>query len=204
MAANDTTVGIVGVGRMGANIARHLNDQGYAVTAVYDVNSAIAQELAAEIGAQACDTLGQVNGLADTIITVVTDDQAMYAIFAEDGDSLLQNAAGKLFINCATITPQVHVDVEQRAEAAGAQSLEACMASSITQARDGTLYLMCGGNEDAFARARPLLDTMSVSLRYIGPAGTAAQVKALVNMVMNINTAGLAEGLGLGEGIGTR
>ena len=202
MAANDTTVGIVGVGRMGANIARHLNDQGYAVTAVYDVNSAIAQELAAEIGAQACDTLGQVNGLADTIITVVTDDKAMYAIFAEKGDSLLQNAAGKLFINCATITPQVHVDVEQRAEKAGAQSLEACMASSITQARDGTLYLMCGGNEDAFARARPLLDTMSVSLRYIGPAGTAAQVKALVNMVMNINTAGLAEGLGLGEALG--
>ena len=202
MAANDTTVGIVGVGRMGANIARHLNDQGYAVTPVYDVNSAAAQELAAEIGAQACDTLGQVTGLADTIITVVTDDKAMYAIFAEEGDSLLQNAAGKLFINCATITPQVHVDVEQRAEAAGAQSLEACMASSITQARDGTLYLMCGGSEDAFARARPLLDTMSVSLRYIGPAGTAAQVKALVNMVMNINTAGLAEGLGLGEALG--
>ena len=202
MAANDTTVGIVGVGRMGANIARHLNDQGYAVTAVYDVNSAAAQELAAEIGAQACDTLGQVNGLADTIITVVTDDKAMYAIFAEEGDSLLQNAAGKLFVNCATITPQVHVDVEQRAEKAGAQSLEACMASSITQARDGTLYLMCGGNEDAFARARPLLDTMSTSLRYIGPAGTAAQVKALVNMVMNINTAGLAEGLGLGEALG--
>ena len=202
MAANDTTVGIVGVGRMGANIARHLNDQGYAVTAVYDVNSAAAQELAAEISAQACNTLAQVTGLADTIITVVTDDQATYAIFAEEGDSLLQNAAGKLFVNCATITPQVHVDVEQRAVAAGAQSLEACMASSITQARDGTLYLMCGGNEDAFARARPLLDTMSTSLRYIGPAGTAAQVKALVNMVMNINTAGLAEGLGLGEALG--
>ena len=196
------TVGVVGVGRMGANIARHLNDEGYAVTAVYDVNSAIAQELAGEIGAQACDTLAQVTSLADTIITVVTDDQAMYAIFAEEGDSLLQGAAGKLFVNCATITPQVHVDVEQRAEAAGAQSLEACMASSITQARDGTLYLMCGGNEDAFNRARPLLDTMSVSLRYIGSAGKAAQVKALVNMVMNINTAGLAEGLGLGEALG--
>ena len=196
------TVGVVGVGRMGANIARHLNDEGYAVTAVYDVNSALAQELAGEIGAQACDSLAQVTGLADTIITVVTDDQAMYAIFAEEGDSLLQGAAGKLFVNCATITPQVHVDVEQRTEAAGAQSLEACMASSITQARDGTLYLMCGGNEDAFNRARPLLDTMSISLRYIGPAGKAAQVKALVNMVMNINTAGLAEGLGLGEALG--
>ncbi|MYB76225.1 MAG: NAD(P)-dependent oxidoreductase [Chloroflexi bacterium] len=196
------TVGVVGVGRMGANIARHLNDEGYAVTAVYDVNAAIAQELAGEIGAQACGTLAQVTSLADTIITVVTDDAAMYAIFAESGDSLLQGAAGKLFVNCATITPQVHVDVEQRAEAAGAQSLEACMASSITQARDGTLYLMCGGNEAAFNRAKPLLDTMSISLRYIGSAGKAAQVKALVNMVMNINTAGLAEGLGLGEALG--
>ena len=196
------SVGVVGVGRMGANIARHLNDEGYAVTAVSDVNADLAAELAGEIGAQACDSLAQVTGLADTIITVVTDDQAMYAIFAGEGDSLLQGAAGKLFVNCATITPQVHVDVEQRAEAAGAQSLEACMASSITQARDGTLYLMCGGNEDAFNRARPLLDTMSVSLRYIGSAGKAAQVKALVNMVMNINTAGLAEGLGLGEALG--
>ena len=196
------SVGVVGVGRMGANIARHLQDEGYNVTAVSDVNAAAAQELAGEIGAQACDSLALVTSLADTIITVVTDDAAMYAIFAEEGDSLLQGANGKLFVNCATLTPQVHVDVEQRAAAAGAQSLEACMASSITQARDGTLYLMCGGSEDAFNRAKPLLDTMSISLRYIGPAGTAAQVKALVNMVMNINTAGLAEGLGLGEALG--
>ena len=85
MAANDTTVGIVGVGRMGANIARHLNDEGYAVTAVYDVNSAPAQELAAEIGAQACNTLAQVTGLADTIITVVTDDQGYVRDFRGRG-----------------------------------------------------------------------------------------------------------------------
>ena len=196
------TIGVVGVGRMGANIARHLHDEGYAVTAVYDVNAPAAQELAGEIGAQACGNLARVTGLADTVITVVTDDAAMHAVFAEDGDSLLQGANGKLFVNCATITPQVHVDVEARAAAAGAQSLEACMASSITQAREGTLYLMCGGSEAAFDRARPLLDTMSVSLRYVGAAGTAAQVKALVNMVMNINTAGLAEGLGLGEALG--
>ncbi len=196
------SVGVVGVGRMGANIARHLHDEDYAVTAVYDTNGPAAQELAGEIGAEACGSLAQVTGLADTVITVVTDDRAMYAIFAEEGDSLLQGADGTLFINCATITPQVHVDVEARAAAAGAQSLEACMASSITQAREGTLYLMCGGAEAAFERARPLLDTMSVSLRYVGAAGTAAQVKALVNMVMNINTAGLAEGLGLGEALG--
>jgi 3-hydroxyisobutyrate dehydrogenase len=76
------------------------------------------------------------------------------------------------------------------------------MASSIAQARDGTLYLMIGGRKEAFERVKPLLEKMSKSLRYIGAAGKAAQVKALVNMVMNINTAGLAEGLGLGDALG--
>jgi 3-hydroxyisobutyrate dehydrogenase-like beta-hydroxyacid dehydrogenase len=76
------------------------------------------------------------------------------------------------------------------------------MASSITQAREGTLYLMCGGKKETFDKTHAILDSMSVSLRYIGEAGQAAQVKALVNMVMNINTAGLAEGLGLGAALG--
>ena len=76
------------------------------------------------------------------------------------------------------------------------------MASSITQAREGTLYLMCGGKRAVFDQASPILESMSTNLIYIGEAGQAAQVKALVNMVMNINTAGLAEGLGLGAALG--
>lgn len=196
-------VGVVGVGRMGANIARHLNDDGFNVTVVYDVASERAQKLAAELGAVAADTLAQVTARADYIITVVTDDAAMRQVFAEDADdSLLTGSCCKLFINCATISPHVHVEVEQLAEKHGAESLEGCMASSITQAREGTLYLMCGGKKATFERARAILDSMSISLRYVGPAGQAAQVKALVNMVMNINTAGLAEGLGLGAALG--
>lgn len=199
----DYKIGVVGVGRMGANIARHLKDEGFNVTVVYDVASERAQELATELGATAAVELVKVTALADYIITVVTDDVAMRTIFSENADdSLLQNASGKVFINCATLSPQVHVEVEALAEKNGAESLEGCMASSITQAREGTLYLMCGGKKSTFDRVHPILDTMSVSLRYIGDAGQAAQVKALVNMVMNINTAGLAEGLGLGAALG--
>ncbi len=196
-------IGVVGVGRMGANIARHLNDDGFDVTAVYDVVSERARELATELGAVAAEKLAQVTANADYIITVVTDDAAMRQVFAEDAeDSLLTGACCKLFINCATISPHVHVEVERLAEKHDAESLEGCMASSITQAREGTLYLMCGGKKETFDRARAILDSMSISLRYIGSAGQAAQVKALVNMVMNINTAGLAEGLGLGAALG--
>jgi 3-hydroxyisobutyrate dehydrogenase len=192
-------IGFVGVGRMGSNMARRLKEQGYQVTAVYDVNAPAAQALAQELGCQACTELREVTKLSDVVITVVTDDLAMKKIFS---GGLLSRSKGKLFINCATITPEVHVKVEEKAIKAGAQSLEACMASSITQAREGTLYLMCGGKPETFERAKPILEKLSASLRYIGPAGSAAQVKALVNMVMNINTAGLAEGLGLGEALG--
>jgi 3-hydroxyisobutyrate dehydrogenase len=195
-------IAFVGVGRMGANMARRLKEVGYAVTAVYDTHSPSASSLAAEIGATHATTLAAVTAAADVIITVVTDDAAQLAVFAEKGDSLLSGARGRTFINCATITPATHVEVERRAKAAGAVSLEGCMASSIPQARAGTLYLMCGGDKAAFDRVRPILDKLSTALRYIGPAGQAAQVKALVNMVMNINTCGLAEGLGLGAALG--
>ena len=200
---NGFTIGFVGVGRMGANMARHLNDNGYTVTSVFDIDLAVAGELARELGCRAVDTPAHVAELSNTVITVVTDDEAMDAIYAEETpESLLAHAEGRLFINCATLSPQVHRDVETRVEKRGGQSLEACMASSIPQARDGTLYLMCAGRPLAFDRVKPLLEALSSTLRYIGESGTAAQVKVLVNMVMNANTAALAEGLGLGNALG--
>ncbi len=195
-------IGVVGVGRMGANMARRLKDQGSDIAAIYDVNRQAARALAEELGAKACGLLAEVTAAAEIILTVVSDDDAMRTIFAANGDSLLNKADGRLFINCATVSPDVHLEVERLAQTAGAQSLEACMASSITQAREGSLYLMIGGNEPAFRRAEPVLELLSGSMRHVGKAGEAAKVKALVNMVMNINTAGLAEGLGLADALG--
>ena len=192
-------IGFVGVGRMGANMARRLHECGFSIAAVFDANTSLAQALATELGCAAATELKTVTALSDVIITVVSDDKAMKNIFT---GGLLQRAKGKLFINCATVTPAMHVWVEQKCAGKGASSLEACMASSITQARQGTLYLMCGGNVEVFEHAKPILEKLSSSLRYIGPAGTAAQVKALVNLVMNANTAALAEGLGLGAALG--
>ena len=192
-------IGFIGVGRMGANMARRLNESGFPVVAVFDANTAAAQKLASELGCVAVEDLKAVTALADVIVTVVSDDRAMKKIFA---GGLLVRAKGKLFINCATVTPAIHVWVEQKCAAKGAQSLEACMASSITQARQGALYLMCGGRPEVFERAKPILEKLGESPRYIGAAGQAAQVKALVNMVMNANTAALAEGLGLGDALG--
>ncbi len=203
MVKTDFRVGFVGVGRMGANMARRLHDHGYKLTTIFDRNQLTTTSLAQELGCEAAMTPADVAKGSNTVITVVSDDQGMREIFQSNTpDSLLAHAKDCLFINCATITPSVHSEIETLVEAQGGLNLEAAMASSITQAREGTLYLMCGGKTVAFERAKPLLQSMSVALQHIGKAGEAAKVKALVNMVMNINTAGLAEGLGLADALG--
>ncbi|MGV3662556.1 MAG: NAD(P)-dependent oxidoreductase [Prosthecobacter sp.] len=195
-------VAFVGVGKMGANMARRLKECGYNVTAVLDVNTEAAEELARELGCFACTKLADVTSLADVVFTVVTNDAAMRAIFLKEGDSLLTNATGKIFVNCATLSPAIHREVFAAAEKNGARALEACMASSISHAREGKLYLMLAGDEATYKQVLPMIEKMSVNRRYIGGPGRAAEVKALVNMVMNINTAGLAEGLGLAAALG--
>lgn len=182
-------------------MARCLKDKGYTVSTVYDIRPEVAAELADETGAQVAETRAAVTAGAEIILTVVTDDAAMESIYFGE-DSLLTGADGRTFINCATLSPGIHAKVEAGASAAGAKTLEACMASSIPQARKGELFLIVGGETEVFEENRPLLEDLSVALHHVGETGRGAQVKALVNMVMNINTAALAEGLGLGKALG--
>lgn len=203
MTQPDVRVGFVGVGRMGANMARRLKEKEYQLTAVCDQQQAAADALAKELSCESATTPARVAERSHIVLTVVSDDAAMREIYTEGQPrNLLAFANGRLFINCATITPQVHAEIEALVERHGGASLEACMAGSIEQARQGTLYLMCGGKQEVFDRAKPLLESLSASLQYIGKAGEAAKVKTLVNMVMNCNTVALAEGLGLGEALG--
>jgi 3-hydroxyisobutyrate dehydrogenase-like beta-hydroxyacid dehydrogenase len=198
---NKGSVGFVGVGRMGANMARRLADLGYPIAAIFDQHGPLAESLALELGSTAVSSLPEVTAACDVIFTVVTDDAAMEEIFTGE-ESLLKGATGKTFINCATVSPLTHEVAAEAAANAGASTLAASMASSITQARQGTLYLMVGGDDEVFQKHETLLKEISASLRHVGPVGSAAKIKALVNMVMNINTAGLAEGLGLGAALG--
>ena len=197
-------VAFVGVGRMGANMARHLQlDCGHDVTAVFDVNKMASAEIAAELGAKDCGSLLEVTEAAEIIFTVVTNDDAMRAIFLHDGDNLFsEEASGKTFINCATLSPGIPKEVYEAGKGVGAHVLEGAMASSISQAREGKLFLMIGGDQGIFAQHKEILNQLSINLRLCGPIGKAAEVKALVNMVMNINTAALAEGLGLADAMG--
>ena len=201
--AENSRIGIVGVGRMGANMTRRLKEKGFVITAVQDRHAPAAESLAKELSCELAASPARVAEISDVVLTVVTDHVAMDEIFSETNpSSLLCHAKDRLFINFATVSPEAHIKTEARVEGKGGTNLEALMASSITQAREGTLYLMCGGKKLVYEQAKTILEAMSSILLYIGPAGDAAKVKALVNMVMNCNTAALAEGLGLGDALG--
>jgi len=183
-------IAFVGVGKMGANMARNLNDRGYNITAINDTDATAASELADELGATYYEKLSELTSNADIVFTVVSNDASMRTIYLEQKDNLLSaEATGTVFVNCATVSDEVQKEIDQAAQTVGAQTLEAAMASSISQARDGSLFLIIGGAESTFLKLKPILEEMSVNLTHTGEIGKAAQVKALVNMKLELTAA---------------
>ena len=96
MSSKEKSIGLVGVGRMGANMARNLKDKGYRLSCVNDVISETAAALAEELGCTHAETLAEVTAASDIILTVVTNDTAMESIFFGETDKLFNHTAGKL------------------------------------------------------------------------------------------------------------
>ena len=154
---------------MGANMARRLAEKGFQVTAVYDVRREAATELAKELKCDAPAKLADVTAQGRHHPHRRLRRQGDARHLHRPGDNLLKGATGKTFINFATVSPQVHLDVEAAAQGAGAAAIEACMASSITQARQGTLYLILAGDSTVVEKAGPMLEALSIARRYVGP-----------------------------------
>ena len=110
---------------MGANMALHLRDCGHSISCVFDTSEPAAKESAAALECKLALSLEEVGRDCEVIITVVTDDSAMDEIFSEEKESLLNHAEGKLFLNCATISPDVHRMVEKRIIERGGDALSA-------------------------------------------------------------------------------
>ena len=104
---------------MGANMARHLKDCGYTISGVFDIDDELKEGLASELGATVCASLAAVTACSDIVFTVVTNDAAMESLFFGD-DNLFTDANDTLFINCATLSPDIHRKLEAEAAKVGA------------------------------------------------------------------------------------
>ena len=110
MSKKPERIGFVGVGLMGANMALRLDEVGYQVVSVFDTDRKKAESVARQVQGEVAPTLARVAESSNIILTVVTDDHAMREIFSEKNrESLLSGAKGRLFVNCATLSPQVHL-----------------------------------------------------------------------------------------------
>jgi len=192
-------IGFVGVGRMGANMARGLKECGYTIAAVYDVRSESAEALAQELGAEACSMLPDVTALSDVIIHSCHGRPCHAKITARKGDSLLTGAKGRSS-SMRTVSPKIQIEVERLAEGEGriARSVHA-----RASRRPGRLALPDVRRPGRHVQPRQT-DPRKNSVprcRYVGKAGQAPTSRRSSNMVMNINTAGLAEGLALGSAL---
>ncbi len=183
-------VGVVGLGIMGAPMARNLLRAGHVVT-VHSRTRAKVDALV-ELGARPGDSPAAVAAASEVVVTMLPDGPDVEAVVG----AMLDGApAGLVVVDMSTIAPEIARRLAARAAGAGVTFLDAPVSGGEQGAVAGTLSIMVGGDEAAFARVRPMLEALGKRITYMGGAGQGQMTK-LVNQVIGATTlAAVAEGV---------
>lgn len=198
-----TTVGILGIGRMGSAMARAAHAAGHDLV-LWNRSPDAAAALATELGSRAIVAARprDVAAAAAVSISMLADGSAVDAVFGGP-DGLLSGARpGTVLIDASTVPPATIRGHAAAARAAGAGILDAPVSGSVGLAASGKLTLMVGGDAADLERARPVLDALAATIFHLGPLGSGAAMKLAVNTVIFGLNQALAEGLVLAEAAG--
>jgi 3-hydroxyisobutyrate dehydrogenase-like beta-hydroxyacid dehydrogenase len=196
MSTTRTSVGFVGLGHMGGNMAARFLDAGYRVYGVQR-NRANAQRLI-EQGLQWRESPREVAEGADVVFTSVPDDDALQDVASGEDGILAGLAAGKTWVDVSTVSPQLSMELAGRADARGASMLDAPVSGSVPQVQAGTLTIMVGGDEAAYRAVEPLLRELGTP-NYVGDNGQGLALKLAINISLAVQMLAFAEGLLLAE-----
>jgi 2-hydroxy-3-oxopropionate reductase len=194
------TIGFIGVGIMGKPMVRNLLRAGYAVT-VHDVVAAPVDELVAE-GATRAASARDAAASTDLLITMLPDSPDVEAVYLGPDGALAAARPGWLAIDMSSISPRVARELAARAEAAGAEMLDAPVSGGDKGAIAGTLSIMVGGSEAAFERARPVFAAMGRTIVHVGPSGAGQVAKVCNQVVVGVVIEAVSEALVLGAKAG--
>lgn len=186
-------VALLGLGLMGAGMARRLLGAGFPL-AVYNRTAAKAASLVAD-GARLASSPRDAADGADFVVSMVADDIASRALWLGDAGALGGITAGALLIESSTVTPEWIDELARAAHTKGSELLDAPVTGSRTHAAAGELNFLVGGSDAAVERARPVLAVMSKSVIHVGPTGSGALLKLINNFVCGVQAASLAEAL---------
>jgi 3-hydroxyisobutyrate dehydrogenase len=196
-----TRVAFLGLGRMGAPMAGRLSHAGHDLV-VWSRTRAHAETLADQT--EVADSPAEAGAKADVAITMVTDGGALEAV-ALGPDGLADGLeSGSLLIDMSTVGPSPARKVAKALEPRGVAFVDAPVAGSVGPAAEGMLAIMVGGDQEAVARARPLLAVLGDPERtwHLGPVGSGQVAKLMVNLVLGGVMAAVAEGYTLGRVLG--
>ena len=172
-------VGFVGLGAMGLSMARNLHKAGL-LSAVWSRTAQKAEALSAELGIIACATPAELAGQVDAVVSCVSADADVLQVAGALAAAL---AGGALLIDCSTIAADTARRAADLLRPSGAAFLDCPVSGGVEGARDGTLAIMCGGDPEAFERARPVLEAMGRTVTLFGPVGSGQAAKA-TNQIM--------------------
>jgi len=188
-------IGIAGTGRMGTAIALRLMEKGHQVTVWNRTREKTAA--AARAGAGVAASPAGLAATSDSVITFLTNAQAMHAVYTGPDGLLSTDVRGKLFIDMSTVRGAEHRLLAPKVEAKRALFLECPVSGTVQPAREGKLFGFAGGTPVAFAQAKPLLAQLCRRVELIGPLGAGASMKLAVNLLLTVFWQALAEACGL-------
>lgn len=200
MTSDKPTIGFIGLGIMGAPMARNLLAAGYELT-VLDLVQAPVDALVAE-GATAGTSPAQVAAATDVLITMLPDSPQVEEVYLGPDGAYESLRPGWLSIDMSSIAPGTARTLAERASAAGADALDAPVSGGDKGAIAGTLSIMVGGEPAAFERARPMLEVMGQTIVHCGPAGAGQVVKVCNQVVVGVVIEAVSEALVLGAKAG--
>ncbi|MGH9593631.1 MAG: NAD(P)-dependent oxidoreductase, partial [Bryobacteraceae bacterium] len=168
-------VAFLGLGTMGAGMARRLLDAGFPLT-VYNRSAKKAAPFGSK-GANVAATPREAATGADIVISMISDDNASRANWLDGDGALAGAAAGAVLIECSTVSVAWISELSTEATARGCALLDAPVTGSKPQAAAGELCFLVGGNAMALELARPALAVMSRAIVHVGATGTGAMLK---------------------------
>lgn len=192
------TVGFAGLGAMGAPMAANLARHGV-LAAVWNRTAATAERVARELGCAACPSPAALAERCDVIVTCVSADGDVLAVTEAMHGGL---GPGRLVLDCSTTAPATAREAAAGIAARGAAFLDCPVTGGTEGAANATLAILVGGDGDAFARARPVLEMLGRRVVHMGPVGAGQTAKAVNQiMVAGINQA-VTEGMALAQAEG--
>ncbi|MGN7471839.1 NAD(P)-dependent oxidoreductase [Brevibacillus sp. SAFN-007a] len=193
-------VGWIGLGKMGIPMAGNLLAAGYDVR-VWNRTPDKAAPLVS-LGAKQVASLPRLAEECDVLFTMVSDDDAVTAIYTGADGVLSARVSGKLAIDMSTIAPETSRFLAKQAQKAGLRFLDAPVSGSVGPAKEAQLVIMVGGEQADYDEAKPLLDKLGKAALYLGPNGAGTSAKLAINLLLGITVQGVSETLLFARSLG--